>query len=339
MQHQANLTKLGQARLELFEAFCLPTIVHQTNQDFIWDIRADPNLDPDLLNEMAALLQPYPRFFLIKSNDNNHTLESIDESTIVTGDIDHWRKTKQAQKDRSKPFVRTRLDADDGLVKNNMQHLVERMKEDRPWILWSMIPRVFYCVDWHLEWFTDHILIPRRVHHCITAGLSTIEVTQKRQEKDFIHSKVSTYNPPCAFRSSSKESDEECWIKLKDLPVAAIRARTLTSAGMRSIDPEDDQQTKSTRLAEPYNQRRAWSLMQKDFGIDEDTVLHAKEVLETQAKDIAKDNLAGQWYVEVWSLSCSFIPLVTHFFSEQHERSQLPKRSQVEIAKSHLRGR
>jgi len=45
MQHQTNLTTLGVARLQQFLAFCLPTMVHQSTQDFFWIIKVDPMLE------------------------------------------------------------------------------------------------------------------------------------------------------------------------------------------------------------------------------------------------------------------------------------------------------
>jgi hypothetical protein len=89
-QHDKNLTALGEARLELFETFCLPSMVHQTIQPypskgnasssepqryrFIWIIKVDPKLDLKLRNRMVQLLKPYPNFYLVGSNKNNGVL-------------------------------------------------------------------------------------------------------------------------------------------------------------------------------------------------------------------------------------------------------------------------
>jgi len=58
MQHQGNLTTLGVARLEQFLAFCLPTMVHQTTQDFFWIIKVDP-----LLAQPAHRSESFHRVF------------------------------------------------------------------------------------------------------------------------------------------------------------------------------------------------------------------------------------------------------------------------------------
>ena len=79
-----NLTALAAARLELFETFCLPSMIHQTLQvastkkstskqryyRFLWIIKIDPNLNASFTNQLTKLLEPYPNFFLVGSNHN-----------------------------------------------------------------------------------------------------------------------------------------------------------------------------------------------------------------------------------------------------------------------------
>lgn len=77
-QHVHNLTALGAARLQLFETFCLPSIIHQTsNQNnetgyhrFLWIIKVDPMLDAPTKKKMVDMLKPFPNFFLVGSNNN-----------------------------------------------------------------------------------------------------------------------------------------------------------------------------------------------------------------------------------------------------------------------------
>jgi Putative rhamnosyl transferase len=119
MQMQPNLTALGHARITLFDTFCLPTMQHQTSQQFLWIIQTDPNLDPGILKKMVQLLQPLPNAYLVGSN----------------GNFLHWRDGKQGRDLASHrvytgnrtlleaamalatqlPVLETRLDADDGL--------------------------------------------------------------------------------------------------------------------------------------------------------------------------------------------------------------------------------
>ena len=66
MQGQPNLHALGGSWIELFKTFCLPTMLNQTTNDFLWIILMDPNLDNVFLKEMKKLVAPYPHFFLVK---------------------------------------------------------------------------------------------------------------------------------------------------------------------------------------------------------------------------------------------------------------------------------
>ena len=70
MQFQPNLLHLGHARLALFETFCLPSMLSQTNQNFLWVIRTDPDLNPELLQQLIRLLEGRPNFILLGSTDN-----------------------------------------------------------------------------------------------------------------------------------------------------------------------------------------------------------------------------------------------------------------------------
>eukprot|EP00590_Aulacoseira_subarctica_P008777 CAMPEP_0172429656 /NCGR_PEP_ID=MMETSP1064-20121228/51268_1 /TAXON_ID=202472 /ORGANISM="Aulacoseira subarctica , Strain CCAP 1002/5" /LENGTH=504 /DNA_ID=CAMNT_0013175205 /DNA_START=29 /DNA_END=1539 /DNA_ORIENTATION=+ len=148
-QHAHNLTAIGTARLELFETFCLPTMIHQTIQPqqsnltdgsqpiyrFLWIIKTDPKLDLTLRNKMAEMLKPYPNFFLVGSlhhfswrggKAGNELLfgnasaypakggsQETDSAIIYAGDESLLRIAHAHSDD--KIVLETRLDADDGL--------------------------------------------------------------------------------------------------------------------------------------------------------------------------------------------------------------------------------
>ena len=56
MQHQGNLTTLATARLYLFKTVCLPSMLKQKNQDFLWIIKVDPALDVDIRNKLVDII-------------------------------------------------------------------------------------------------------------------------------------------------------------------------------------------------------------------------------------------------------------------------------------------
>lgn len=87
-------------RIALFEAYCLPTIISQTDQNFDWLIFFDPEADPAGLEAFRALIAPYPNIHLRFVTD--WTKPTI--VNAVRADVDpdiEW-------------LVTTRLDNDDG---------------------------------------------------------------------------------------------------------------------------------------------------------------------------------------------------------------------------------
>lgn len=141
MQEQAHLHALGEARYRLFVEFCLPSMVHQSSQDFLWIIKIDPDLSPDLLGRLIQSVQQATsstgharnNIYLVASRRNFRThpkypgawrdgaaLEDLYQSRIYTGDV-RLLQTSMALVPH-KLLLETRLDADDGL---HMDYLME----------------------------------------------------------------------------------------------------------------------------------------------------------------------------------------------------------------------
>ena len=57
LQHQRDLKHLAKARLQLFQTFTLPSIIQQTNHDFLWIIWFDSYLNDEIRNEFLHVLQ------------------------------------------------------------------------------------------------------------------------------------------------------------------------------------------------------------------------------------------------------------------------------------------
>ena len=171
MQGQADLLDLGFARLALFEAFCLPTILSQTNTNFLWIIRTDPHLHPAILDKMIKLIDGRQNFFLIGSNHNpegfgrsengpfDHFLQietNITEAKAIvySGNItlleDAYEKSTSGG-----VLLETRLDADDGVHLNLIESIQEEAKKyltasdskENVNALWRM-----WCVHSNIEW-------------------------------------------------------------------------------------------------------------------------------------------------------------------------------------------
>jgi hypothetical protein len=176
MQEQGHLKALGMARLYLFRTFCLPTIIHQSTQQFLWIIKTDPALDATILEALVEDLRPYPNIYLVASNNNFRIRDHHDprgnswrdgaeirdllHSPIYTGDRTRLYQA-MLQKDRQ-IVLETRLDADDGLHKYFLEQIQEKALEqftpssdggEEEEKLDKKVPKwLFWCTRRHVEW-------------------------------------------------------------------------------------------------------------------------------------------------------------------------------------------
>lgn len=173
MQEQGHLKALGRARLHLFRTFCLPTMAHQSTQDFLWIIKIDPNLDIGILEDLIQDLKAHSNIYLVASNVNfmirdkhepKHSwrdgaeIEDLLRSTIYTGDPGRLYRA-MLQKDKQ-VVLETRLDADDGLHKYYLQRIQKKALDQ-----FGVVPHVeettqpnppprwlYWCTRRHIEW-------------------------------------------------------------------------------------------------------------------------------------------------------------------------------------------
>jgi hypothetical protein len=172
MQEQGHLKALGLARLHLFRTFCLPTMVHQSTQQFLWIIKTDPELDPHILRALIQDLWPYSNIYLVASNVNFRIRDHHDpsgnswrdgaeirdllHSTIYTGNRTRLYQA-MLQKDRQ-VVLETRLDADDGLHKYFLEQIQEKAIEqfsdfNANDASNTVIPKwMYWCTRRHVEW-------------------------------------------------------------------------------------------------------------------------------------------------------------------------------------------
>ena len=147
MVGQPSFPILARARFKLFQAFCYPSMRYQTSQNFYWVVLAEAKMDPEILQEMAEMLQPMPNAYLVLTSNTSwisdgygvegekgygvDLQEIADEfragtTNVTTGDLDKLRSFDYLQM-TGKPILRldTTLDADDGLH----HHGVEMMHD------------------------------------------------------------------------------------------------------------------------------------------------------------------------------------------------------------------
>ncbi len=90
----------GNHRFELFVRYCMPSLVHQTDDNFHWLIYIDHETDCDLVSQLQNVLRPYPSFEIRKVSGYHDCMHDIDKTLTNT---------------QSKYVITTRLDNDDGL--------------------------------------------------------------------------------------------------------------------------------------------------------------------------------------------------------------------------------
>ena len=296
MQHQPSLLALGHARLILFKAFCLQTIHFQDTSDFVWLILIDPDLHPELLDGMKQLVSPYPNVFMIRCLTATVDLQSLNHSLVESGNTRTLMRAARAM--ASKVLIHTRLDADDGLDRHVLKALKSMAVRQLSHVPSDSKGWVSYCIHRHFEWHSvvpfanetytsnpaGNLLLVQR-DHCVTPGLTYAFApgVSFSQLPTAEHQRLGEVIPAC-------ESDTHiaCLHRLDEFkgPVA-IRARTLTSAGMNDIGRDFNPNISSVPVF--------WKYLASNFDITYQSLADTQLYLNKHAAAIAKDNLVGQW--------------------------------------------
>lgn len=303
MQHQGNLTILGHARLALFETFCLPTMLHQTNQNFLWIIKTDPNLHDDIRIAMIDSLKTHSNFFLVGSL-TNHLADETPGSwrggeegsllldihpPIYTGDISLLKRAHALR--NVLPVLESRLDADDGLHVAFIDEVQrDALREFSSSASFLSKAWMYWCAKRHVEWYAvsnteEGVLKPPwgYKHFCITPGLT---VGYNVGTKD-----VPKYPHDVLFKSVLKDggcggvdTPEVCVRFIDRVQIGAIRSRTPTSAGMMNAIWEGEIPPKQDM----------WKLFPKLFQISRQSATETNHFIQSNLVAIAKENLEGQ---------------------------------------------
>ena len=80
LQHQRDLKHLAKARLQLFQTFTLPSIIQQTNHDFLWIIWFDSYLNDEIRNEFLHVLQQAQNKLQQQYNNSTTTTTTTTQS-------------------------------------------------------------------------------------------------------------------------------------------------------------------------------------------------------------------------------------------------------------------
>jgi hypothetical protein len=296
MQFQGSLTELGQARLRLFETFCLPTMRQQSSQRFLWLIKTDPELDSSLLNALVELVKPYPNFYVVKSTNNlsgkwrsGQDPQDLARSKVYSGDRALLERAMTLKDQRI--VLETRLDADDGLHVQFAQHMEEAaLKLLAPSTETNTAPLkwAFWCIRQHFEWHWEqtgsHGTLNRlqRDGFCVTPGLTVgLAVgTANDDIPDVPHSQV-------ASNLARRRQKQHLQFMVGSMVYSAIRSRSPTSASMGGV-------IRKSRPPAEKQQQLFWNALHDMFGLNREAIGSLHEYMTSHLVDIAKDSLQGQ---------------------------------------------
>ena len=179
MQNQGHLLTLARARLHLFSTFCLPSMMSQSTQNFIWIIKIDPQLHETLRKDLIHMVKGYhvENVYIIASDVNylighdpgswrsgqerEEVWSHVGNGTLYTGNVDRLLAAKEWAQD--KIILETRLDADDGLNRNYLKTVQEAAIQKFGGALASQEDEdngegaqwFYWCVERHIKWYLD----------------------------------------------------------------------------------------------------------------------------------------------------------------------------------------
>ena len=310
MQYQPRLVELGKARLELFKTFCLPSMLHQTTQNFFWLIYTDPDLDEYLLEEMKKLLKPYPHFYLVPSlidkraQGGKDILRKLKPEDFHIGDTDmlfanlkyvHWLAV-----------LESRFDADDALNIHFVEEIQRRGydvfvkdKGGREWMFWC----INQAVEWH--WVgpgnpkslqTYGALVFSRSYSddnfCHTPGLTvgvargSFTRTVAKAPHHLLYQMLEEEDTNCG----STYHGTDCVDFVTDFDQCALRSRTPTSASMANVNSLG---FKTIKQAVEQSVER-WTSIISNFALLPENTKNTNIYLMENMRPILEDALRGQ---------------------------------------------
>jgi len=326
MQHQAKLLNLGKARIDLFQTFTVPSMRHQTTQDYLWIIWTDPNLDKHLLYGLMEELKDFPNAVVVgnleivtqdfRQSMNGLMLEDneklIDPKTVLWGSrlllIDYYKKSK------SRVLLETRLDADDALSHDFLE-TVQREAATSISQTDTTDYRV-WCANRFMDWryYEPEELPKSESREYLEEQLGTnegpkIEKGYLSPEKDLkgcvtvgltmgFQTKADLQQLPTKehhkIRQSLPSCDESAKHCIQGLvppenQFFGLRARTPTSTSMVNVVVDDVMDAGGATLT----QFDLWNTVQRDFFIAPTTVWDLRNRFQAALPDILLDAIAG----------------------------------------------
>ena len=158
MQHQGNLTDVGLARLDLFETFTVPSLLKQSNQQYLWLIWTDAKIDEAVCQKLLDSVSRLPNVVVLameREADSNlrnlygHSWESI-KSSVLSGDSNLLAEYYKAS--HFHVLLETSLDADDAIS----EAFIESVQGEAAYTIGHNEEQLdmmeVYCPEIHAEW-------------------------------------------------------------------------------------------------------------------------------------------------------------------------------------------
>jgi hypothetical protein len=313
MQFQPHLLELGWARLRLFQAITFPSVTHQTQSEFLWIIRTDPDLEPALRQELVDTVATFRNIILVGSNKNPEGFRGDncmpEPKDVWSGSLAKLHSYWMAA--QSHTLLETRLDADDALLLDYFD-LVQTDATAR--LLSTTDSWVVWCADQHMEWQyenpwnTNHnhttahgSLLGLRAQHCVTAGLTwgyAVGTGPHQTAPVRRHQEIHQVVPRCPDENNNSKS-VQCLVRVEPpnkLPVA-LRARTPTSAGMEHLvgsDKENAWQHQLRHSKWKSSQDELFAALPVLFGMEAQDLWNVRVYLEEHLPAIVEDAISGQ---------------------------------------------
>ncbi|CAJ1947257.1 unnamed protein product [Cylindrotheca closterium] len=276
----------------------------QTNQQFLWIIRTDPDLHPTLKGRLIDELHGMINVVVVGSNDvkkgsldggfrDKGAIDDVTEDSVIFGKLHLVQSYHRTGRENT--IVETNLDMDDGLGLNFIETLQQAVsKRFKP--ITNKRAWLNYCVGRHVEWqyyapwdesTTGGALTFGSTHICVTAGLSWATMANSAPSFTEAHHLIKQDTKSCEV---FKKPYLGCWEQLPDVDMLAIRARTPTSTGMARVLTAEDKWTKEQVEID----RTQWPLLESSFGISPTSMHRAHQYLTDHLGVVVEENLKGQ---------------------------------------------
>ncbi|KAL7559472.1 hypothetical protein ACA910_017486 [Epithemia clementina (nom. ined.)] len=160
MQHQASLTHLTSARMDLMKTFTVPSMAQQSNQQFMWLVWTDDDLPASFKQELVKEVSKIPGALVLAGEALKDTTLRSRYGYITWNDLskavvwgDRQLLWTYYQASQSHILLETDLDADDALSKT----FVESVQAEAAYNVGQDTNKFsesieIYCPESHVEW-------------------------------------------------------------------------------------------------------------------------------------------------------------------------------------------